>query len=105
MAGLLPFQLTPNDYEFYDAVSGNQKKESKEEKVEVEETLSEKLNKENEASEDDVSSEDFMKLMHLLSAEEKEEKDVEQFLQGIYLKCLLRKVLNRKQIQLEKHTI
>lgn len=77
MAGLLPFQLTPDDYEFYDAVSGNQKKESKDEKVEVEETLSEKLNKENEASEDDVSSEDFMKLMHLLSAEEKEEKDVE----------------------------
>lgn len=72
MAGLIPFQLTPSDYEFYDMVSGNQKKEVKEEKVEAEETLSEKLNKEGETMEDDVSSEDFVKLMHLLSAEEKD---------------------------------
>lgn len=72
MAGLIPFQMTPADYEFYDMVSGNQKKEVKEEKVEVEETLSEKLNKESETTDDDVSSDDFVKLMHLLSAEEKE---------------------------------
>ena len=42
MAGLIPFQLTPEDYEFYDMVSTPAKKEKKEE---VEESLSEKLNK------------------------------------------------------------
>lgn len=77
MAGLIPFQLTPADYEYYDMVTNHQKEQTKEEAPEPEETLSEKLNKtseENETADDDVSSEDFMKLMNLLSADEKEEK-------------------------------
>ena len=46
----------------------------KEEEEPVEESLSEKLNKKENASAEEVSSEDFVKLMNLLSAEEKDEQ-------------------------------
>ena len=64
-AGLIPFQLTPKDYEMYDMFVGGEP---------VEESLSEKLNKKENASAEEVSSEDFVKLMNLLSAEEKDEQ-------------------------------
>lgn len=67
-AGLLPFLLTPNDYEMYD-MSG---KELKEEEEPVEESLSEKLNKAGKEVEE-VASEDFAKLMDLLSSDDKKE--------------------------------
>ena len=71
-AGLIPFQLTPKDYEMYDMFVGGEKE--KEEEEPVEESLSEKLNKKENASAEEVSSEDFVKLMNLLSAEEKDEQ-------------------------------
>ena len=69
MVGLLPFLLTPNDYEMYD-MSGKELKEEEEEPVE--ETLSEKLNK-AEKEVEEVASEDFAKLMDLLSSDDKKE--------------------------------
>lgn len=92
-AGLIPFQLTPTDYEMYDAMVGGKKSKSSSEQVaeEVEEegegSLSDVLNKAEEEAENDqaektekegdndMSSEDFVKLMNLLSAEEKDERD------------------------------
>ena len=71
-AGLIPFQLTPKDYETYDMFVGGEKE--KEEEEPVEESLSEKLNKKENSSAEEVSSEDFVKLMNLLSAEEKDEQ-------------------------------
>ena len=68
-AGLLPFLLTPNDYEIYD-MSGKELKEEEEEPVE--ESLSEKLNKAGKEVEE-VASEDFAKLMDLLSSDDKKE--------------------------------
>lgn len=70
-AGLIPFQLTPKDYEMYDMFVGGEKEKEEEP---VEESLSEKLNKKENASAEEVSSEDFVKLMNLLSAEEKDEQ-------------------------------
>ena len=68
-AGLLPFLLTPNDYEIYD-MSGKELKEEEEEPVE--ESLSEKLNKAGKEVAE-VASEDFAKLMDLLSSDDKKE--------------------------------
>ena len=68
-AGLLPFLLTPNDYEIYD-MSGKELKEEEEEPVE--ESRSEKLNKAGKEVEE-VASEDFAKLMDLLSSDDKKE--------------------------------
>ena len=68
-AGLLPFLLTPNDYEIYD-MSGKELKEEEEEPVE--ESLYEKLNKAGMEVEE-VASEDFAKLMDLLSSDDKKE--------------------------------
>lgn len=56
----------------YDMFVGGEKE--KEEEVVEEESLSEKLNKQENASAEEVSSEDFVKLMNLLSAEEKDEQ-------------------------------
>ena len=56
----------------YDMFVGGEKE--KEEEEPVEESLSEKLNKKENTSAEDVSSEDFVKLMNLLSAEEKDEQ-------------------------------
>ena len=56
----------------YDMFVGGEK-EKEEEPVE-EESLSEQLNKKENASAEETSSEDFVKLMNLLSAEEKDEQ-------------------------------
>jgi hypothetical protein len=56
----------------YDMFVGGEKE--KEEEEPVEESLSEKLNKKENSSAEEVSSEDFVKLMNLLSAEEKDEQ-------------------------------
>ena len=99
-AGLIPFQLTPTDYEMYDMMVGGKKSklaaskaeevEEPEEKDEEENSLADLLNKAEsvgtmisekgegegeEKEEGDMSSEDFVKLMNLLSAEEKDERD------------------------------
>ena len=72
-AGLLPFQLTPEDYELYDYMTGHNVNQP--EKEEEEESLSEKLNKAEMESMNEGASEDFVKLMNLLSAEEKDEQE------------------------------
>ena len=72
-AGLLPFQLTPEDYELYDYMTGHNVNQP--EKEEEEESLSEKLNKAEMESTNEGASEDFVKLMNLLSAEEKDEQE------------------------------
>ena len=98
-AGLIPFQLTPTDYEMYDMMVGGKKSKlsaSKSEEVEEPEeegdgegegSLADLLNKaenagtmaseeeKGEEENEDMSSEDFVKLMNLLSAEEKDERD------------------------------
>lgn len=56
----------------YDMFAGGEKE--KEEEPEAEESLAEKLNQKENASAEEVSSEDFVKLMNLLSAEEKDEQ-------------------------------
>ena len=69
MAGLLPFLLTPKDYELYE-MSG---KDIEEEEPE-EETLSMKLYKADKPDKkvEEVASEDFAKLMNLLSSDDKQ---------------------------------
>lgn len=52
------------------------------EKEEEEESLSEKLNKAEMESTNEGASEDFVKLMNLLSAEEKDEQE-QRFIQGL----------------------
>ena len=59
MAGLLPFLLTPKDYELYE-MSG--KKSEEEEEEPEEETLSMKLNKADTEEKEEVASEDFAKI-------------------------------------------
>ncbi len=72
-AGLIPFQLTPEDYELYDMVTRSKMNEEEEE--EEEESLAEKLNQAEAESTTEGASEDFVKLMNLLSAEEKDEQE------------------------------
>ncbi|KAK8817209.1 hypothetical protein WA556_003105 [Blastocystis sp. ATCC 50177/Nand II] len=75
MAGLLPFLLTPKDYELYE-MSG--KKGEEEEEEPEEETLSMKLNKADTEEKEEVASEDFAKLMNLLSSDEKGSSEVQK---------------------------
>lgn len=78
-AGLIPFQLTPEDYELYDMVTRSKMNEEEEE--EEEESLAEKLNQAEAESTTEGASEDFVKLMNLLSAEEKDEQE-QRFILG-----------------------
>ena len=75
MAGLLPFLLTPKDYELYE-MSGTKSEEEEEEPQE--ETLSMKLNKADTEEKEEVASEDFAKLMNLLSSDEKGSSEVQK---------------------------
>ena len=75
MAGLLPFLLTPKDYELYEM--RGKKSEGEGEEPE-EETLSMKLNKADTEEKEEVASEDFAKLMNLLSSDEKGSSEVQK---------------------------